>query len=165
MCFSNFWSVYWLKVGQPQYNEPWLYRSNLIILGPNILFLLILRIRLTYKFIIFDIKINRLIFLVFLKYRSNSHEFNKLVIKSKNACKYIYIYFLNFLYFKNWAENLIENQLNWNKLVIKKHVELKKNTKKKILCWFNLFSCLHAGWAYFSNEHIYINGYSFCYDT
>jgi len=144
LCFSNFWSVYWLKVGQPQYNEPWLYRSNLIILGPNILFLLILRIRLTYKFIIFDIKINRLIFLVFLKYRSNSHEFNKLVIKSKNACKYIYIYiyFLNFLYFKNWAENLIENQLNWNKLVIKKHVELKKKHKKKDIVLIQLIFLL-----------------------
>jgi hypothetical protein len=41
-----------------------------------------------YKFVILDIQTNKIIFL-FLKYRPSSHGFHKLVIKSKNTCKYI----------------------------------------------------------------------------
>ena len=40
-----------------------------------------------YKFIILDIERNKIIFLMFLKYKSNSHDFNKLVIKSKMHAK------------------------------------------------------------------------------
>ena len=47
---------------------------------------LISRIHLTYKFVILDTKRKQNIFLVFLKYRLNSHDFNKLVIKTENAC-------------------------------------------------------------------------------
>ena len=47
-----------------------------------------------YKFLILDTNRKQNNFLVFLKQRPNSHSFNKLVIKSKNTCKYIY--FLNF---------------------------------------------------------------------
>jgi hypothetical protein len=48
-------------------------------------FYLILGIRLMYKFVISYIKRN-FFFLVFLKYWSSSHGFNKLVIKAQNAC-------------------------------------------------------------------------------
>jgi hypothetical protein len=41
-----------------------------------------------YKFVIPDIERNKNIFLMFLKYRSNYHYFNNLVIISKkDACK------------------------------------------------------------------------------
>jgi hypothetical protein len=40
-----------------------------------------------YKFTILDIGINKIFFLVFLKCRSSSHEFHKLVIKSKMHTK------------------------------------------------------------------------------
>jgi hypothetical protein len=74
LCFSNCFSVYWLKVGHP----------NIFLY----LFLLILGILLTYKFVILEIKIIRLnFFFMFLKYRSSFHGLNKLVIKSKNTCK------------------------------------------------------------------------------
>jgi len=39
-----------------------------------------------YKFVISYIKRKKIIFLVFLKYWSSSHGFNKLVIKVQNAC-------------------------------------------------------------------------------
>jgi len=41
-----------------------------------------------YKFVVLDIQTNKIIFL-FLKCRPSSHGFHKLVIKSKNTCKYI----------------------------------------------------------------------------
>jgi hypothetical protein len=40
----------------------------------------------TYKFIIPDIKRKQIIFLELLKYWLSSRDFNKLVIKAKNAC-------------------------------------------------------------------------------
>ena len=56
-------------------------------------FFLILKIYFTYKFINSNIKIlKKIVFLVFLKFRSSFHEFNKLfiefVIKSKMSAKY-----------------------------------------------------------------------------
>ena len=48
-------------------------------------------------FIILDIQTNKIIFLVFLKCRPSSHGFNKLITKSKNACKNkktIFVFFL-----------------------------------------------------------------------
>jgi len=60
----------------------------MIILEPKHilhLFLLILRIHLTYKLIIHCIKINKLIFLVFFKLRPDSCGFNKLVLKYKRV--------------------------------------------------------------------------------
>jgi hypothetical protein len=41
---------------------------------------------LIYNFVILDIETNKIKFLVFLKYKSSSHDFNKLVIKFKNTC-------------------------------------------------------------------------------
>ena len=54
---------------------------------------LISEIRFTYKFVIPDTKTKQNIFLKFLKYWPNSHDFNKLVIKAKMHPK---IYFLKF---------------------------------------------------------------------
>jgi hypothetical protein len=51
-----------------------------------------------YKFIILDIRIKKINYLIFLKYRPRSHEFLKWVIKSKNTCKNII--FHEFLYLK-----------------------------------------------------------------
>ena len=74
-----------------QYESPYLIR-----LKPNrfnaktyffCIFLLILGIHYAYKFVILDIQTNKIIFLIFIKYRSNSHGFRKLVIKFKNTCK------------------------------------------------------------------------------
>ena len=42
---------------------------------------------LIYKFTLLNIKINKTIFCIFLKCRSISHKFHKLIIESKNACK------------------------------------------------------------------------------
>jgi len=53
------------------------------------IFLFISGIRLTYKFVILDIRTNKIIFLVFLKCRPSSLGFHKPVIKAKNICKYI----------------------------------------------------------------------------
>jgi hypothetical protein len=41
-----------------------------------------------YKFIILGIKINKIIFFVFFKFRPNLHGFNKLVIKPIMHVKY-----------------------------------------------------------------------------
>jgi hypothetical protein len=55
-----------------------------------------------YKFTILDIGINKIFFLVFLKCRSSSHEFHKLVIKSKMHTKIkTKLFFLSFWYLKN----------------------------------------------------------------
>ena len=54
-----------------------------------------------YKFVILDIRTNKIKFLVFLKWRLSSRGFHKLIIKSKNTCKYINkTIFLEFLYLK-----------------------------------------------------------------
>jgi uncharacterized membrane protein len=53
------------------------------------------------KFVIFDIRTNKINFLIFLKYSSSSHKFHKPVIKSKNICKDINkTIFLEFLYLR-----------------------------------------------------------------
>jgi hypothetical protein len=49
-------------------------------------FYLILWIRLTCKFVIPDIKRKNKIIFFFVKYWPSSRDFNKLVIKAKNAC-------------------------------------------------------------------------------
>jgi hypothetical protein len=49
---------------------------------------------LMYKFIILDIERNKIIFLMFLKYKSNSHDFNKLVIACKVKKKTMFYHFL-----------------------------------------------------------------------
>ena len=64
-------------------------------------FLLISGIHFMYKFIIFDIRTNKINFLIFLKCSSSSHKFHKPVIKSKNICKDINkTIFLEFLYLR-----------------------------------------------------------------
>jgi hypothetical protein len=47
---------------------------------------LISGIYLTYKFVIQDIKRIKIIFLYFFIYWLNFHDFNKPIIKAKNAC-------------------------------------------------------------------------------
>jgi len=82
--FSNFLFVYSLR-------KVLLGKEVLILSGKNLTVLtsnkkttfLISRVRLTYKFIIPDIKRKQNIFWVFLKYWPSSHDFNKLVIKDK----------------------------------------------------------------------------------
>ena len=58
---------------------------------------------LMYMFVLLNIRTNKtFFFLYFLKCRSSSHEFHKLAIEFKNACKDINkIIFLEFLYLKN----------------------------------------------------------------
>jgi hypothetical protein len=52
-----------------------------------------------YKFVILDIQTNKIIFMVFLKWRSSSRRFHKVVSKSKNTCEDINkTIFLEFLY-------------------------------------------------------------------
>jgi hypothetical protein len=46
-----------------------------------------------YKFLISDTNRKQNNFLVFLKYRPSSHGYNKLVIKSQNACKFVFLSF------------------------------------------------------------------------
>jgi hypothetical protein len=62
-------------------------------------FILILVIHFMYIFVILDIRTNKILFLIFFTCRLSSHEFYKLIIKSK---KYIQRYeetvFLKFLY-------------------------------------------------------------------
>jgi hypothetical protein len=45
-------------------------------------------------FVILDIDTNKIRFWIFLKYRSSSHNFNKLVTKSKKIKKIIFVVFL-----------------------------------------------------------------------
>jgi hypothetical protein len=53
-----------------------------------------------YKFVILDIQTNKIIFMVFLKWRSSSRRFHKVVSKSKNTCEDINkTIFLEFLYY------------------------------------------------------------------
>ena len=63
------------------------------------IFLFILGMHLMYKFVILDIQTNKIIFMVFLKWRSSSRRFHKVVSKSKNTCEDINkTIFLEFLY-------------------------------------------------------------------
>jgi len=63
------------------------------------IFLLISEIHYMYKFIILGIRTKKKIVLIFLKCRSSSYGFHKLVIKFKNACRDINkTIFLDFLY-------------------------------------------------------------------